>query len=395
MGSVKLLILLIISLGTPMAFGQSPTESNAARDADRAINNNPTNSEGKFFSDTHLCDDVLGERWPIIQNGIKYEVRVAEDPIDGLHPVLIRIPVNPDGSYKLDVEGKVIRSIKPLAVDDLTGSLLASEATVKNIMNMLINHASRSKERMAFVFIDLNDLKFVNNFVNKQVDGDSYIRIVSEVVRSVCQMIDYKGACSIDGKARKQEDIDWVFRDGGDELVLLVPNVSSSQLVKIMERIREKLLIDTNAHAIFERQRAHTKKMLYNALNRLNDNIKLKIESLLGKNFNQFDELKQALLNIDVKNKHLIDLIKNFDTARRLHPSVSMGSAFIGRRDNYNTLKKRTSRQAYSIKADYKRRMGLEPGKYGVETSNTTDLIVYRDGEIPLIEIRKPLRPLK
>jgi GGDEF domain-containing protein len=318
------------------------------------------------FKDRLLCDESLSADWPIISNGISYDVRLAEDPIDGLVPVLVRIPVNEDGTYKQSEDGTVGRSVNPLTLDDLTNSLLGSERMVKKVMNLLIDKAAKKGHSLAFLFIDINDLNKVNNFVNKQVDGDNYIRQVGEAVRGVCQSDIVAFGCAKGEPLRKHENIDWVIRDGGDELVLLIPNVTPDQLLMIMHRIQDRLLVDTKVKMIFDQQREYTVNELRKVLSKYDTAIASMVQHLIMKSHESFEDLEKELSVLDITHEEIIEHARAFDTANRLHPTVSMGAAFVGSNDNYESLKTKTSKQSYYVKSRYKQRIGLGTAKHGV-----------------------------
>lgn len=331
-----------------------------------------------IYRGSSFCEESLSHQWPIVADGILYDVRMGYDPIDGHAPVIVRTPVNPDGSFKKNEDGKVNRSVKTLTVDDLTGALMASDKLVKKIMNLLILSAAKNDRPMAFVFIDINDLNRVNNFVNKQVDGDVYIRTVARAVRGVFNSSYGAETRRLWPKRKKNEDgrkddrSDWVFRDGGDELVLLVSDVNSEQLIQIMQRIQKNLLVDSEIQTVFRRQRAHTQAQLDEVLKSYSKTVNLMVKHVLHKVHDSFEDIRAELEVLDITDESLLEYIRAVDTSRRLHPSISMGSAIITNKDTYESLKKKTSQQAYIVKSRYKQLMGLDREKYGVLKSRPT-----------------------
>lgn len=355
-------------------------------------------SDSVLYRELSYCEQSLSADWPIISDGIMYDVRMGKDPIDGYTPVLLRTQVNADGSVKLNDDGRVSRSVKTLTIDDLTGFLNGSDKLVKKVISILIEAAAKNGKQMAFIFVDINDLNKVNNFGNKQVDGDTYIKLVSQAVRTVFKVGDshsiardsslYQDEERVNGDsewgmlgdARRKEESsavpisikdpkkarDWVVRDGGDELVILVYDASTEALIKIMHRIQKLLLQNGEVQEIFERQRQHTYLQLQIELSKQEASVAQIVENVLSLSLPNFEAVKDRLNRLGVNNEELLNFIEAVDTAKRLYPSVSIGSAIVGPNSTYLSLKAGTSKQAYLVKSLYKREMGLDLKKYGI-----------------------------
>jgi GGDEF domain-containing protein len=347
-------------------------------------------SDSIVFRHLSYCEQSLTADWPIVDKGIMYDVRMGHDPIDGYAPVLIRTEVSPDGTLKRNPDGSVNRSIKTLTIDDLTGFLNGSDKLVKHVINLLIEAAARNGKTMAYIFVDINDLNKVNNFGNKQVDGDNYIKLVSQAVRTVFKWEDNahnetldphhlaESRVSADSEwgilfdTRKKESAlspaarDWVIRDGGDELVILVYDAPAEALIKIMNRIQKLLLQNGEVQEIFDRQRQHTYRELNAELAKQEPSVAQIVEDVLSSSLPNFEAVKDRLYRVGVRDEELLKYVEAVDTAKRLYPSVSIGSAMVGPNSTYASLKTVTSKQAYLVKSNYKKGMGLDLKKYGV-----------------------------
>ncbi|MCB0357772.1 MAG: GGDEF domain-containing protein, partial [Bdellovibrionales bacterium] len=243
-------------------------------------------------------------------------------------------------------------------------------------------------------FIDVNDLNEVNNFVKKQVDGDTYIRYVSEAVRTACQIDD---SCEDSEIRKNRKDTDWVFRIGGDELVLMVPNVDDVQLFKIMERIQTRLLVNTNVQDIFSRQRDYTLKKLEKILMELENkgdsmNIRKTIDKMLkNKDYINASDFRQKLIHAGIATEYLLDVVVDVYKANRFYPSVSMGSTYIYPGDNYPQLLERTSEQAYQVKSEFNIRRGMKKDKTGAQKVKSS-IEEEKYPEQPFPRIAEPIK---
>lgn len=117
-----------------------------------------------------------------------------------------------------------------LAFDELTGFYQRKVWMMEGAH--LLAHATRQNEEVALMFVDLNNLKTVND--NKvwgsHALGDTYVKLVSELLK----------------RSLRMEDI--VGRLGGDEFGILLTNLSKDDAMKLLSRIKSAMdqLIDNN-----------------------------------------------------------------------------------------------------------------------------------------------------
>ncbi len=117
---------------------------------------------------------------------------------------------------------------KYATIDEMTG--LLNKRSGMLIMKNIFERNKHDSTNFSIIFIDLNDLKFVNDTYGHQ-EGDYYIKTVSKVIQS-----------SVGSS-------DTVFRYGGDEIVLVLDNCDlriselvSKRIIKNLNTISEKVI---------------------------------------------------------------------------------------------------------------------------------------------------------
>jgi len=105
--------------------------------------------------------------------------------------------------------------------DELTG--LASRAYYHERIEQYIKLARRKQEAFGFLYIDLDEFKYINDSFGHNV-GDQYLIAVAERIRSVIR------------------DVDFAVRLGGDEFCILVDAVDSErQINEVAERCLQEI----------------------------------------------------------------------------------------------------------------------------------------------------------
>lgn len=92
----------------------------------------------------------------------------------------------------------------------------------RNIFNQEFKRATRYERPLSLLMIDIDHFKFYND-VNGHLYGDDVLKTVANLIRQCCR------------------DTDFVFRYGGEEFVVLLPETIPDQAHKIAERIRKKI----------------------------------------------------------------------------------------------------------------------------------------------------------
>jgi len=105
--------------------------------------------------------------------------------------------------------------------DNLTG--LAHRLYYQERMDCLIKTASRRKEQFAFLFIDLDNFKDVNERYGCQF-GDQFLHLIAQCLKSVAR------------------EVDFIARLGGDQFCIIVDNVvDDHDVIKVINRCLQKI----------------------------------------------------------------------------------------------------------------------------------------------------------
>jgi diguanylate cyclase (GGDEF)-like protein len=121
------------------------------------------------------------------------------------------------------------KQIRHLAYyDNLTG--LASRSYYQERIESLIKTAGRSNEQFAFLFLDLDDFKEINDHFGHHI-GDLFLNAVAHRLKFIAR------------------EVDFVARLGGDEFCIIIDNISDDNDVtevanRCLYKISQPLLID-------------------------------------------------------------------------------------------------------------------------------------------------------
>jgi diguanylate cyclase (GGDEF)-like protein len=118
--------------------------------------------------------------------------------------------------YNLCFKHKYNR-VSQLAENDPLSGLMSRSAGM-NFLRKSFNHAKITGERLTIAFVDVNDLKVVNDKHGHHA-GDHLIEKISEVIRSSIR------------------DTDGAMRFGGDEFILILPDCPQYRAEEVMTQI--------------------------------------------------------------------------------------------------------------------------------------------------------------
>jgi diguanylate cyclase (GGDEF)-like protein len=112
--------------------------------------------------------------------------------------------------------------------DTLTG--LASRAYYEERIEGFIKTASRRNEQFAFLFLDLDGFKSINDNFGHHI-GDKFLEAIAQRLKSVVR------------------DIDFIARIGGDEFCIIMDNISEDEFVsevadRCLQKVNRTLLLD-------------------------------------------------------------------------------------------------------------------------------------------------------
>lgn len=166
---------------------------------------------------------------------VEYRIHTAADKITYVHQEMVKIIENDHPMITGTVQDISQRKISEKKIhnlayfDHLTG--LASRTYYQEQVQSLIKSASYNNEEFAFLFIDLDGFKDINDSLGHAL-GDELLKIIAERLKGIV-----RGA-------------DFAARLGGDEFCILLNNINSDNFVtEVSERcllkINEPLLLST------------------------------------------------------------------------------------------------------------------------------------------------------
>lgn len=133
--------------------------------------------------------------------------------------------------YVFRINDKPRLKTTELAMDS-AGVIDGNLQSGREFLNSILASSKKGKPNGAFIFIDVNNLGWVNkNFDGKMVAGDLYIAKTVEAIKSVVK------------------DSGLVFRLGGDEFGIVLDNKTPAEVQKVMQNLQRE--IHAKAHSVF------------------------------------------------------------------------------------------------------------------------------------------------
>jgi len=177
-----------------------------------------------------------------IKNGSKFNLKYALK-LENNKKIYIqtrgKVRKKKDGSAKItavsmnisaDIKNK--QKIEELAYyDSLTG--LANRLLLKDRISKTIQLAKRDKDNLALIFLDLDHFKLINDTLGHSI-GDELLKYISKLLKS------------------QVREADTVSRFGGDEFVILLPNLNNLYDAEVIAQKIQKAL--QNKHTIGSHQ---------------------------------------------------------------------------------------------------------------------------------------------
>lgn len=246
-------------------------------------------------------------------------LRSRVDPItnqETLHfEEIARVKVETSGGAptmeKRSVMRDVFRDAKTLAID-------ANSETGKKVAKLM---TEQSKGKY-MIFADVNNLGKVNYFKNGTQAGDEYLARIGENIR------------------KNLRPSDRFFKNGGDELVILLDTENKESAKQVMQKIHASIENDEALQALFKRERIAVAE-------------KIRAENAsAGSGGNTFKALSVPTP----------EQVKALQATAQVRPSLSMGSARI--HGDWAVDLERAEKQAGMVKERYKRALGSDASKY-------------------------------
>lgn len=261
-------------------------------------------------------------------------------------PEQVRLTRKSNAEYFADYVYKV-NGLPRLKTSELTmdsaNVIDANLNSGRELLNAILNHRKENKPNGTFIFIDVNNLGWVNkNFADKTQAGDLYLFKTVDAIQTVIGK---------DGL---------VFRLGGDEFGIVVEAQEPEAIQKIMKNLQRE--IHAQAHSVFlreTRRRAEEFKKIH-------------------------QQRKQGLISEHDYQNFFLEF-KNYTSYSQ--EGVSMGAAYLDG-SSPEAIQNRAEKMAIEMKIKIKQAFNLDTSKYtgGVNLSNSESAIKtgFRP-EIPLI----------
>ncbi len=165
---------------------------------------------------------------------IEYQLQTRQGNVLFVHQEVVKVTENGQLSVAGTVQDisqrkEAEKQIHQLAYfDHLTG--LASRTYYHKRIQAIIKSASHQSEKFAFLFLDLDGFKEINDSLGHDM-GDQLLKVIAERLQEVIR------------------DADFAARLGGDEFCLLLSDVSSDEFVadiaeRCLQRINEPLFLN-------------------------------------------------------------------------------------------------------------------------------------------------------
>ncbi|AZZ36138.1 hypothetical protein CIK05_04795 [Bdellovibrio sp. qaytius] len=244
--------------------------------------------------------------------------------------------------YVFNIKGSPKLKTTELAMD-YSNVIDANLQSGREFLNSILSNGSFQKPNGVFIFIDVNNLGWVNkNFQDKMQAGDLYIHKTIDAIQAV---IGEKGL---------------VFRLGGDEFGIVLETKNPEEVQKIMQSLQKE--IHAQAHSVFL---AETKRRVA-----------------------EFRMVHQKYKNGEITVANYQVALEDFRTYTQYsQEGVSMGSAYINGATPA-VVQNHAEKMAVDMKIKIKTAFNLDTAKYtgGVNLSDPENKIkVAFRPEIPVI----------
>jgi GGDEF domain-containing protein len=240
-------------------------------------------------------------------------------------------------------DGKFLVIKREVPLDAKTKAIDSNSAIGKEILGELINSKSGTG---SLVFVDVNHLGKVNYFKGGTQGGDKYLESVADSLRKTLR------------------PGDMVFKNGGDELVVVLGSNNPAVVKQVAQRMINEVDQNPEVRKIFRQEVADAAQRYreVNRARRLEDIPPEALKSLSS------DELKAAQANFtrfqESKKKELLAQMQDQASYRG---SVSVGATMVRHDEKVADVLTRAEQQAARVKAEYKARYGHDVSKYKID----------------------------
>ncbi len=275
----------------------------------------------------------------------------------------------------VEQDGHRFKVSREISYGRITGAIDIKSATGWSFFEAVVASGQQSAEGGTVIYIDVNDLKAVNNFSVGRGDdfleyghaiGDAYLQAVGEAIRN---------------SVRAQ---DLVFQKGGDEFIVYLPTNDIKSVEIVMGRINREVANDPIANRIFLNELEQNYQDRYRQIEQATNASELP----RGLDLTGIDRTLLQTHFEFIRRELLARQLDKIAKQAKIRPSVAIGAAILDPRDTPMSAFTRANQQGDLVKAAYKSMTGRPADVYSA---------VQLPGECRLLlESRYPtlLRPL-
>lgn len=281
------------------------------------------------YAATPMCAELFTQPSQSIQPESQSETRFSFLPE---HVRLVRKSKNEYfADYVYSVQGYPRLKSSELTMD-FVNVIDANLHSGRELLNSILNHHKEGKASGTFIFIDVNNLGWVNkNFADKAQAGDLYL---FKIIDAIQKVIGKEGL---------------VFRLGGDEFGIVVEAQEPEAVQKIMKNLQHE--IHAQAHSVF----------LQETRRRVTE-------------FKEIHQKRKEGLITEIEYQSYFLQFKNYTSYSQ--EGVSMGAAYLDG-STADVIQNRAEQMATEMKIKIKQAFNLDTSKYtgGINLSNSENTI--------------------
>lgn len=140
---------------------------------------------------------------------------------------------------KLEEKDRYIRELEEEIIRDPLTDLPNRERMYNKVVEEL-ERSHRNNSDLSLMMMDLDDFKHVNDELGHQA-GDRYLQGIADSIEDVTR--EYDASTQVTSQQEKEA----LHRYGGDEFLVVLPETSSEEAIKVAERIEDSVLSYINS----------------------------------------------------------------------------------------------------------------------------------------------------
>lgn len=239
--------------------------------------------------------------------------------------------------------GKIHLVKREVPLDAKTGAIDSNSAIGKQILSEAVQAKAGNG---SLVFIDVNHLGKVNYFKKGTQGGDEYLASVAESLR------------------KTMRPGDMVFKNGGDELVVILGTKNPETVKQISQRMMNEVDRNPTVRELF-RQEVTGLTQKYREVNKATKLSDVPVEIRKTMSSAELRLAEKDFVKYKTSKKNEIVLAMQEQASYR--GSISVGSTIVKQDEKISDVLARAEQQAARVKAEYKARYGHDISKYKID----------------------------